>query len=225
MVRHGLIWIPIFVVIAILFFRLPQMAAMQDAVVNTYSALVEVDALAKQRFVEPIHDDRLVDGAIRGMLLQLDPYSGYIAPDQLPAFERRAEGDFIGIGIEVGFQNGRLTVIAPIEGSPAAAAGILPGDLILSIGGQDIEGLSVFDAEELLGGAAGTAVSLRVQHAGQPEPETLSVTRGPVNLHTVRGFRRVPAGQPAHRDPGAKPDWIDLLAHNQLPILARPPRR
>jgi carboxyl-terminal processing protease len=188
--KHNLVWIAIFGVIALLFFRLPQMAAKQDAVVNTYSALVEVDALARQKYVEPIPGDRLVDGAIRGMLYQLDPYSGYIAPDQLAAFERRARGDFIGIGIEVGVRDERLTVIAPVEGSPAAAAGILPGDVILAINGQDLERVSVFDAEKLLEAPTGATVQLRVQHVGRSEPETLTVVCGPVNLHTVRGFRR-----------------------------------
>ncbi len=188
--KHNLVWIAIFGVIALLFFRLPQMAARQDAVVNTYSALVEVDALAKQKYVEPIAGDRLVDGAIRGMLRQLDPYSGYIAPDKLPAFERRARGDFIGIGIEVGVRSDRLTVIAPVEGSPAAKAGILPGDVILSIDGRDIENLSVFDAEQLLDGPAGSTLRLRVQHIDQSKPEDLTIVRGPVNMHTVRGFRR-----------------------------------
>ena len=158
--RHNLTWIAILGLIVLMFLRLPQMAARQDAVLNTYSALVEVDALAKQKYVEPIEDSRLVDGAIRGMLLTLDPYSGYIAPEELPAFERRAAGDYIGIGIEVGMKGGRLTVIAPIEGTPAAKAGVRAGDVIRSIDGHDIEALSVFDVEELLGGAPGTTVRL-----------------------------------------------------------------
>ncbi len=189
--KHSLIWVLIFGVIALMFLHLPQMAAKQDAVLNTYSSLVEVDALAKQKFVEPIEGNRLVDGAIRGMLLQLDPYSGYIAPGELPAFERRASGDYIGVGIVVGVRNEKLTVIAPIEGSPAAKAGALPGDVILSIDGRDTEGLSVFDVEELLlGGLPGTTLRLRVSHEGDEEPECLTIARGPVNMRTVRGFRR-----------------------------------
>lgn len=192
--RHSLTWIAILGLIVVMFLRLPQMAARQDAVLNTYSALVEVDALAKQKYVEPIEDRRLVDGAIRGMLLTLDPYSGYIAPEELPAFERRAAGDYIGIGIEVGMKGGRLTVIAPIEGTPAARAGVRAGDVIQSINGQDIEALSVFDVEELLGGAPGTTVRLRVQHLGDDKPEAMTISRGPVSLVTVRGFRRDASG-------------------------------
>ena len=83
MSKHGITWVVVFGVITLMFMRLPQMAATQDTVVNTYGALVEVDALIKQQYVEPIEGDRLVEGAIRGMMRQLDPYSGYIAPHEL----------------------------------------------------------------------------------------------------------------------------------------------
>ena len=100
--HHSLTWVVVFGVIVLMFLQLPPMAAKQDSVLHTYSALVEVDALAKQQFVDPIEDDRLVDGAIRGMMFQLDPYSGYISPNELAAFERRSRGDFSGVGLELG---------------------------------------------------------------------------------------------------------------------------
>jgi len=190
MSKHALTWVVIFGVIAMMFVQLPQMAARQDAVLNTYRALVEVDALAKQHYVEPIEDDRLVEGAIRGMMLALDPYSGYIAQRDLAAFERRTHGDYIGVGVEVGIDAGQLTVIAPIDGSPAAVAGIMAGDVILAIDDRDLDGLSVFDAEEMLAGQAGTNVRLRVQHTNQNEPTELKVLRGPVVIGAVRGFGR-----------------------------------
>lgn len=193
--RHTLTWVVIFGVIALMFLQLPLMMAKQDAVLHTYSALVEVDALARQQFVDPIEGDRLVGGAIRGLLLQLDPYSGYIAPDELPSFKRRSSGNYIGVGIEIGVQDGQLIVIAPIEGSPAADAGVLAGDVILAINGRKIKGHSVFDVEQLLEGTPGTRVQLRVQHQGEREPDTLTVVRGPVNLVTIRGFRRGASGQ------------------------------
>jgi carboxyl-terminal processing protease len=188
--RHGLTWIALFGVITLMFLQLPPMAARQDAVLNTYGALVEVNALVKQRFVKAIADDRLVNGAIRGVLFQLDPYCGYITPAELPAFERRARGDYIGIGVEVGMQSGKLTVIAPIEGSPAAGAGLLAGDAVLAIDGRAIEDLSVFDVEDMLVGSPGTTVRLRIQHQGQSDTRTVTITRGPVSLISVRGFRR-----------------------------------
>ncbi len=166
------------------------MVAKQDSVLNTYGALVEVDALVKQRFVEPVGGDRLVTGAIRGILLQLDAYSGYIAPDELPAFERQSSGDYVGVGIEFGVKNARLTVIAPIEGSPAAQAGVRPGDVIVSVDGQDVTDRSVFDVEEMLIGEPGTTVRLRLLHQWQREPETLTMVRSHIKIPSVRGFAR-----------------------------------
>ncbi len=192
--RHSLVWLAVFVVIALMFLRLPPMVARQDAVFHTYSALVEVDALARQQYVEAITDDRLVHGAIRGMMFQLDPYSGYIAPEELPAFERRNRGGFTGVGLELGIQHGVVTVIAPIEGSPAARAGIRPGDVITAIDGRAVDGFSVFDVEERLTGAPGTVVSLGVQHSDDRVPRVVEIERGPVTLRTVRGFRRTPTG-------------------------------
>ena len=205
MPRYGLTWIAIFIAIALMFVRLPQMVAKQDAVLHTYSALVEVDALIHQKFVEPITNDRLVHGAIRGMMFQLDPYSGYIAPDELPAVMRSSRGDYIGIGVELGIRNGYLTVIAPIDGSPAAKVGVRAGELLLSIDGQDVDGFSVFDVERLLAGAPGSSVTLRLRHPTETDARTLTIVRGPVSLRTVRGFARAENGawryliDPVHR--------------------------
>ena len=217
--RYGLTWVAIFGVIALMFLQLPPMVAKQDSVVNTYRALVEVDALAKQKFVEPIRDDRLVDGAIRGMMLQLDPYSGYIAPHELSAFRRRSRGDYIGIGIEVGMRDGKLLVIAPIADSPAAMAGILSGDVILAIDGEEIEGSSVFDVDERLAGRHGTAITLRVQHTGLVEPEDITIIRGPVSIKTVRGFRRRPDGRWDHMiDPEGRIGYIHVSSFHENTI-------
>lgn len=194
-VHHGgLVWLALFVVIALMLVQLPPLIARQDAVTQAYSALVEVDALARQKFVERVESGRLVDGAIRGMLLQLDPYSGYVSPTELPAFERRQRGTFSGVGVELGIRNGRLSVIAPIEGSPAEAAGILPGDWLLAVDGRDVRDHSVFEVEEMLIGLPGTDVELRIQHNDGEFAETLTLRRAPIVLTSVRGIRRDAAG-------------------------------
>jgi carboxyl-terminal processing protease len=188
--RHTLTWIAIIGLIVLMFLRLPPMAATQDSLLHTYGPLIEVDALCRQQYVEAIRDDRLLEGAIRGMMLRLDPYSGYIAPDELSSFERRSRGDYSGVGIEVGFRDGRLTVIAPIEGSPAARAGVRPGDVIVSVNGVEVDGRSVFDVEEMLMGPPGTAVRLRMLRRSVPEPVTFKLKRGPVRIASVRGIAR-----------------------------------
>lgn len=193
--RNSLTWTAMFGVITLMFVKLPPMVARQDSVLNTYSALVEVDALARQRYVSPIGDDRLVDGAIRGMMRQLDPYSGYISPEELPGFLRRSRGQFCSIGIEVGLYDGILYVIAPIEGSPAARGGILAGDRLLRVSGKDVEHLSTFEVEEMLVGAPGTQVTLTYRRGNDPAPHEVTLERQQVSLHTVRGVRRTPEGE------------------------------
>jgi len=192
--KQNLTWLAVFGLVALMFVRLPPMVAKEDSVLSTYRTLVEVDALAKQQFVEPIDDDRLVDGAIRGMMLGLDRYSGYISPDELPRFEKRQLGEYVGLGLDIGISAGRATVIAAVEGGPAANASVYAGDGIIEIDGHDTDGLSILDMERLLDGEAGTAVLLTVAHAGRAEPERISLTRRPVSLHTVAGFRRTVAG-------------------------------
>ena len=188
--RHTLTWIAILGLIILMFLRLPPMVAKQDSLMNVYGPLVEVDALCRQQYVEPIRDGRLVEGAIRGMMMRLDPYSGYIAPDELPSFERRSGGDYTGVGIELGFQQGRLTVIAPIEGSPAARAGIRPGDMLLAVDGVEVDARSVFDVGEMLVGPAGETVTLRVLHAGESDPVDIAIQRDHVHMASVRGIAR-----------------------------------
>jgi carboxyl-terminal processing protease len=194
MSTRNLVWVAIVVSIATMLWRLPPMAAKQDSVYRTYSPLVEVDALVRQRFVETIRDDRLIDGAIRGMMLKLDPYSGYIAPEEMAAFERRTTGNFIGVGLEIGMQHGQLTVIAPIEGGPAIRAGVRAGDEILAIDEHSTEELSVFDADELIVGSPGSSVTLTLRRPSTGQALTMPVVRGPVSLNVVKGFRRMTDG-------------------------------
>lgn len=188
--KEGFYWVFVLALVALMFVRLPPMVAKQETILGTYRGLVEVDALARQQYVEPITDDRLVDGAIRGMMLQLDPYSGYITADDLPEFERRSAGDYVGLGIEIGVVDGRPVVIAPVEGSPAALAGVMAGDVIVGVHGNDVEGLSVFDLKRRLTGDDQTPVRMRVQSADSHQPRDIVIVPGPVNIQTVRGFRR-----------------------------------
>lgn len=192
--RNSLTWTAMFGVITLMFVKLPPMVARQDSVLNTYSALVEVDALARQRYVRPIMDDRLVDGAIRGMMRQLDPYSGYISPEELPGFLRRNRGQFCSVGLEVGLRDGIMSVIAPIEGSASARAGLQSGDQILRIGGKDVEHLSTFEVEEMLVGPPATEVFLTYRRHGDSIPREVVLPREQVALHTVRGLNRMPDG-------------------------------
>ena len=193
--RHKLTWLAVLAIITSMFVKLPPMVAQQDAVLSTYRALVEVDALAKKHYAEPIADQTLVEGAIRGMMAQLDPYSGYVAADELATFERNSSGEYDGVGLEVDRRGGHAVVIAPFEGSPAEQAGILAGDVILAINGEPVEGISSFEIGRRLAGPVGSAVELLLERAGRREPQRVHITRGHVSARTVRGFRRLADGE------------------------------
>lgn len=194
MSRRNLVWLAAVVAVGATFYCLTPMVAKQDSIYQTYAPLVEVDALVRQRFVEDVGEDELIDGAIRGMIHQLDPYSRYVSPEEMPSFERKLSGDYIGVGIEVGMRHGQITVIAPVDESPAAKAGVLTGDVILAVDAESTEGHSVLQVDETLVGSPGTTVSLTVQHRVGDEIETFEIVRGPVSIHTVKGFHRVTNG-------------------------------
>ncbi len=195
MAKRNLIWLIVVAVLIVGLFRLAPMTAEQDSVFQTYAPLIEVDSLVRQRHVEAVEEQQLVNGAVRGMMLTLDPYSGYIAPDELPAYRRRAAGEYVGIGLQLGMVDRQLSVIAPIEQSPAIEAGLQAGDAILAIDGAPTDGLGVADADRLLSGNPGSAVELTIRRAAGGEPETLRVTRAPVSVPSVKGCRRLEHGE------------------------------
>src|SRR5271165_825559 len=94
-------------------------------------------AEVEREYVDPVDRAKLVDGAIKGMVAELDPHSSYMSPEEFQAFQSDTEGEFGGIGIEVETRNEQLIVLAPIEGSPAERAGIRSGDVIVSVDGRD----------------------------------------------------------------------------------------
>ena len=123
-------------------------------------------------------------GAIKGLLLDLDPHSVYFTAEEAKAFAERASGSYEGIGVEVQVQEDRtLRVIAPIEGGPAAAAGIVAGDVILTVDGKDIASLH---GQEPLRGAAGSTVVLQLQRAGRDRPVTVTLRRQAIHVSSVR---------------------------------------
>lgn len=145
----------------------------------------EAWGITQQNFVDPKALDplRMTRGAIKGMLDSLgDPHTGYVDP-QLYKFEQAdLEGAFNGIGAQVGIQNRRLTVIAPMEGSPAEKAGIRPGDLILQIDGKDTTGMSVAEAVSKIRGQRGTKVKLSLLHEGDKRPTEVEIVRDQIKL-------------------------------------------
>ncbi len=136
---------------------------------NELRTFAEVLERIRAAYVEPVDDATLLDNAIRGMLEGLDPHSAYLEPEAFRGLQDSTSGQFGGLGIEVGQEDGFIKVISPIDDTPAARAGIEAGDLIVKIDDQPVKGMSLMDAIEKMRGPAGTSVVLTlVRDAGRP---------------------------------------------------------
>lgn len=142
--------------------------------------------LVQQYYVEEVDTKKLVSGAIKGMLRELDPHTNYMPPDIFKDFESETAGEFGGLGIEISVQNNILTIISPIEDTPAWIAGIKPGDKIVAINGQSTKGFSLVEASALLKGKRGTSITLSIVREGVDKPMDYVITRGSVKIKSVK---------------------------------------
>ena len=150
------------------------------------AALPMVLKAVRDSYVEPIAEEALVERAISGILRGLDPHSAYLEVDEVAVMREEDEGHFGGIGVEIGFVAGHITVIAPIAGTPAAAAGLRAGDAIIEVDGRSLQGRTVRDAVADLRGAPGTDLTLRIRRAGEPAPWDVELVREAIPIRTVR---------------------------------------
>lgn len=169
--------------------NLPLLAEEQTDYYENYEELIKVVRLIKDKYVDDVELSDLLVGAYRGMLQELDPYSQYITPEEMEDLRIETEGEFSGLGIEVIVQDGILTVITPMLGSPAFDAGVMAGDKIIHIEGEPAERISLREAIKRLRGSPGTEVTITVMHPGETEPTDITIKRGVVHLRSVRGVR------------------------------------
>lgn len=146
----------------------------------------EVYERIKQAYVEDIDDKTLLDNAIRGMLSGLDPHSSYLAPDDYTDLRESTEGEFGGLGIEIGSENGFLTIISPIDDTPASRAGLQPQDIILRINDTPVKSLPLDKAIEMMRGDPGTDITLTIMREGTPKPFDVTLTRAVIQITSVR---------------------------------------
>src|SRR5262245_51714981 len=142
----------------------------------------------ENNYVEDVDQEKLVYGAIEGMLGRLDPHSEFMDPDRYRAMKNETSGEFSGIGIQVEKRQNEkdLTVIAPIEGTPAARAGIQSGDHILRIDDSSTEDMSIDEAVRLMQGARGTRVRLTITRKSMAQPKELTLTRELIRIISVK---------------------------------------
>ncbi len=141
--------------------------------------------LIEENYVEEVSSEQLTQSAIKGMFDSLDPYSVYLSSESLRNLEIGTMGEFEGIGVEITVRDGFLTVISPIEGSPAQEAGMRSGDVIVSIDGESTEKTNIVDALDRIRGREGTEVDIVVRRDGTEETHKFTVTRRIVKLRSV----------------------------------------
>jgi len=148
--------------------------------------LAEVLERVKHDYVNPVDDHQLLQAAIRGMVSSLDPYSAYLDGDEYDEVKISSSGQYSGIGIEVSMEDEEVVVVSPFDGSPAAEAGIRPGDVIATIDGAPVNTTTLADTIGRMRGKEGTTVKIGILREGSAEPLQFTVKRSRVELHSVK---------------------------------------
>lgn len=141
----------------------------------------------KANYVEPVDDEVLLENAIRGMVSGLDPHSNYLDKDDYKDLQVGTKGEFGGLGIEVGMEDGFVKVISPIDDTPAQRAGVQSGDLIVRLDDTPVKGLSLNDAVKLMRGKPGTGIELTIIRKGEEKPLKITVVRDIIKVASVKG--------------------------------------
>ena len=157
----------------------------QDVPWQDARLLAEVLERVEREYVDPVDDHRMLQAAIRGMVSSLDPYSAYLDGDEYDDIKISTSGEYSGVGIEVSMEDGQVVVVAPLDGSPAAAAGIRSGDVLATIDGVAVNTTTLADTIGRMRGKEGTTVKIGVLREGSTEPLAFTLKRSRVELHTV----------------------------------------
>jgi carboxyl-terminal processing protease len=148
--------------------------------------LAEVIERVKRDYVDRVDDHELIEAAIRGMIADLDPHSAFLGPEEFDDVRISTSGKYFGVGIEVAAADGRIVVVTPVDGSPAAVAGIRAGDELLSVDGMPVGAADLEDTTSRMRGPAGTRVVLEFRREGLDQPLAFELQRGQIEVQSVR---------------------------------------
>ena len=154
--------------------------------IDELRSFTEVYGRVKNDYVEAVDDKELIEEAINGMLSGLDPHSAYLNEEAFKEMKVGTQGEFGGLGIEVSMEDGFVKVVAPIEDTPAWNAGLKSGDLIIKLDESNVKGMTLNDAVKLMRGKPGTDIVLTIVRKGEPQPQTITVTRDIIQIQSVK---------------------------------------
>jgi carboxyl-terminal processing protease len=180
------IYLPIIILaLTIVTLRSPLTAFAEDRY-SELQTFTKVLNMVQQFYVEEVDTKKLIYGAIKGMLRELDPHTNYMPTEIYKEFESETSGEFGGLGIEISIQNGILTIISPIEDAPAWNAGVKAGDKIVAINGHSTKGLSLVEASQYMRGKRGSVVTLSIVRGSAEQPTDYAIRRGQVKLKSIK---------------------------------------
>ena len=164
-----------------------QEASKDTSVYEQLDLFGDIFERIRSQYVEPVETDKLVEAAINGMLTSLDPHSSYLSAKDFDDMQVQTRGEFGGLGIEVTQEEGFIKVISPMDGTPAAKAGIQAGDFITHVNGESVLGLLLDDAVGMMRGPIGSEIIITVVREGTPEPFDVSIIRDTIKVTAVKG--------------------------------------
>ena len=161
-------------------------AANQEDDYKNLEIFTDVISLVRSHYVEEIDMEKLIYGAIRGMLSTLDPHSSFLTPEMYEEMQADTHGEFGGLGIEITVKDGELIIVSPIEDTPAYIAGIKPGDKIIKINGQPTRDIGVMEAVRLMRGPKGEAITISIQRLGADQLQDFTIIRDIIKIKSVK---------------------------------------
>lgn len=199
--REKVAWLLSTVLIALLAFQIPGTLAHRDDDYSFVRTLIDIHRQVSANYVEAVDDAKLQQAAIEGMVGQLDPYTNYVPPANQEAFDNMLEGSFRGVGIQLDQKpNGDIEVITPIDNSPAARAGVEPGDVIVKVGGEDIHNVKLEEVIKKVKGPIGTPITITFR-SPEGKVRDLTMNRDDIVVPTIKGFKRRADAKASDADP------------------------
>lgn len=166
--------------------QLDEQARKHDIPVTELRIFAEVLERVRLAYVEEVDEKKLLNAAVRGMLLELDPHSSYLEPEDFDELQISTQGEFGGLGIEITMDEDAVTVVTPYDDTPASKAGLKPGDVIVAVNDDSVKGKSLQEVVKLLRGDVGSKVSVTLMPKGSTSPRTVDMQRDRIEVQSVR---------------------------------------